>query len=107
MSMKPEFKISERGTVLCKFHPKYQLYNEKLRELHNANDTDSKYKIFDEYRILWRQVKSCFNCDYFTQDECYFSNRKIKWIRSKIKLQLYRCKFCGSAIDDGFYVLSF
>ena len=103
--MRPEFIINERGSVFCKFHPKYQNFSENVKDLHNIQEPQLEITKFHETRRIWHEVKTCKTCDHFIQNDCFFSRRKITLIRLRAKLQMYRCKFCGSAIDDVFYIL--
>ena len=103
--MRPEFIVNDHGVRFCKSHPKYQAFSDSVSELHNLQDQQLKATRFHETRRIWHQVESCTTCDHYIQNHCYFSPRRIKVIRVKTKLQMYRCKLCGSAIDRVYDIL--
>ena len=102
--MKPDFNIDDFGRIYCKSHPKYQLFNALLEELHKTENWRTA-KVYPEVRKLYPIVKSCEICDHFIQNDCYFSKRDFKKIKLKTKLKLYRCKLCGSAIEEMYNIL--
>ena len=103
--MKPEFNIDDFGRIYCKSHPKYQLFNSLIKEYHNTEDKNLKTVKFYEIIRISKQVKSCEICDHYLQNDCYFSKRDFKKIKLKTKLRLYRCKLCGSAIEEVYSIL--
>ena len=102
--MKPEFVIDDFGRIYCKSHPKYQLFNALLEEMHKTENWRTS-KVYPEVRQLYPIIKNCQTCDHYLQNDCYFSKRDFKKIKLKTKLRLYRCKLCGSAIEEIYNVL--
>jgi len=54
--MRPEFIINDRGAVFCKSHPKYQIFSEYIKELHNIQEPHLKTAIDEVYNILYKKI---------------------------------------------------
>jgi hypothetical protein len=90
--LQPEFEIDNKNRVVCKYHTDY------LQFLIHDRD------FFDE--LYLEQKLTCFSCDHYKLDECYFRKSLIEKIENERKMKkTFKCRLCGRKIERLFCIL--
>ncbi len=80
----PEFIIDDEGRTICTKHSEY----DKIEALNLA-----KY-----YPNELEKILTCFRCDHFKNDVCYFPKAEIERIEQDRLNEKLSCKLCGMKI---------
>ncbi|MFX0010025.1 MAG: hypothetical protein ACFE9R_06905 [Candidatus Hermodarchaeota archaeon] len=100
-----EFMTTKEGFLKCKTHSNFAELISQLNEIKVLPEGDLKKKKTKRVSDLYETIHRCRNCQHYIDDDCYFSKKEIKKIRTMVKLTFYHCKFCGSYVNSVYYVL--
>ncbi len=94
----PEFETEENGITICK---KHTLRFKQLLDGKTRLDLSTTRINPLTMNLLY---PSCKKCDYYINNECYFSQEEIKKFRRGLGLYIffnrYRCELCATPIKN-------
>ncbi|MFW9823924.1 MAG: hypothetical protein ACFFE4_13350 [Candidatus Thorarchaeota archaeon] len=92
--MSPEFAFTKKGRVVCLTHSKRAIVSNIPTEV-KERFTDRE---IEHYNLDVMSLQSCKACEHYKSHSCSIPKKELRKYMLKMKLGMYKCKFCGTSI---------